>query len=70
MKLADIIIFSLCVVFFIIGVHQAMVLGLTHAYWIFMLCAALLMFYKVRKQPEANSGTKEGSKAKMRKEVK
>lgn len=52
MKLIDTIIFSICVALFIIGIHQTMVLGLTHSYWIFMVSLGLLFWYQLRKKKE------------------
>lgn len=44
-----IMIFSAAVAFFIIGVHQAMTVGIINSYWIFMLCLGLLFLYKLLK---------------------
>ncbi len=44
-----IMIFSLAVALFIIGVHQVMTVGIINAYWIFMLCLGLLFLYKLLK---------------------
>ncbi len=44
-----IMIFSLAVALFIIGVHQVMTVGILNAYWIFMLCLGLLFLYKLLK---------------------
>ncbi len=49
MKLTEIILFSLAVAFFIIGVHQAFTVGLLESYWIFMFTAGLLLLYKIKK---------------------
>ena len=48
-RLAQIIIFTLAVGFFIIALHQTMTFGFAYSYWIFMLSAALLLLYKIRK---------------------
>jgi TM2 domain-containing membrane protein YozV len=61
-KLADIIILSTAVAFFIIGVHQLFVFsearglqdGIMASYWIFMVVAALLMWIKFRKDKIKN----------------
>ncbi len=61
-KLADIIILSLAVALFIIGVHQLFVFsearglqdGIMASYWIFMVVAALLMWMKFRKDKIKN----------------
>jgi len=52
MKLLDTILLSLAAGFFIIGVHQLITLGLTQAYWIFMLSTVLLIWYQIRKKSQ------------------
>ncbi|PIQ49583.1 MAG: hypothetical protein COW03_04315 [Cytophagales bacterium CG12_big_fil_rev_8_21_14_0_65_40_12] len=47
--ISDTIIFTLCVVSFIIGVHQAMTFGIAQAYYIFMISIGLLFLYRYRK---------------------
>jgi len=54
MKITDTIIFSLCVVFFVIGVHQTMVVGIAYSYFIFMLSIGLLFLYKYRRARAAD----------------
>lgn len=49
MKLFDIILFVLVFVTFIIGVDQAIVVGLAESYWIFMFSLTLLFLYGYRK---------------------
>lgn len=49
MKTADIVLFTLALGFFVIGIHQSMVLGIAEAYWIFMLSLSLLFLYGYRK---------------------
>jgi hypothetical protein len=49
MKLADVIILSLAVVFIIIGIHQVMTIGFGHAYWVIMLALVLFFIFKIRK---------------------
>ena len=49
MKLFDLILFVLIFVTFIIGVDQAIVVGIAESYWIFMLSLALLFLYGYRK---------------------
>lgn len=44
-----IILLSLSAGLLIIGVHQTMVVGLVHSYWIFMLSVSLLLLYKFAK---------------------
>ena len=57
MRLTDIVLFSLSVVFFIIGVHQTFVLGLLQSYWLFMLSVSMLLLYKLkRRKQEPESG--------------
>lgn len=51
MKLTEIIVFSLAVAFFIIGVHQTFTVGLIESYWIFMFTGALLLLYRIKKAP-------------------
>ncbi len=50
MKLSDIIILSLSIVLFIIGVHQMITFGIGAAYGILMFSIAFLLYYKYRKQ--------------------
>ncbi|HEY3401935.1 MAG TPA: hypothetical protein VGK59_01030 [Ohtaekwangia sp.] len=49
MKLADILILSLAVVFLIIGIHQTMVLGFEQAYWALMLTLILFFMLTLRR---------------------
>jgi hypothetical protein len=49
MKLADIIILSLAVVFVIIGIYEIMVLGPANGYWAVAIAMALLFWYQIRK---------------------
>jgi hypothetical protein len=49
MKLVLILIFSVAVALFIIGLHQSMTVGLINSYWIFMICLSLLFLYKLLK---------------------
>ncbi|WP_420317430.1 hypothetical protein [Ekhidna sp.] len=49
MKLFDIILFVLTFVTFIIGIDQAIVVGIAESYWIFMFSLALLFLYGYRK---------------------
>lgn len=58
MKGLNIIIFSLCAAFFIIGVYELMMYGLAGAYIWFMLSVGFLLWYTLRKrdtQEEENS---------------
>jgi hypothetical protein len=49
MKLAESILLSLSVAFFIIGVHQTFVLGIVQSYWLFMLSVSMLLLLKLTK---------------------
>ncbi|MFT7232646.1 MAG: hypothetical protein ACI8TA_001862 [Cyclobacteriaceae bacterium] len=49
MKLLDILLFASAIAFFVIGIYESMVLGIGHAYGIFMLCLGLLFIYGYRK---------------------
>ena len=50
MKLPDIILLSLAVVFVIIGVYEIMTLGFAKGYWAVMASFAFLFFYNYRKR--------------------
>jgi hypothetical protein len=50
MKLPDVLILSVAVVFAIIGIHQTMVLGFEKAYWALMLALILYFVYNLRKK--------------------
>jgi len=50
MKLTDIIILSLAVVFTIIGIHQTMTIGFGKAYWAVMLALVLFFIFNLRKR--------------------
>lgn len=59
MKLVDTLILSASVALFIIGVHQLFVLSeagimtaIMGSYWLFMLVAGLLFWYRLRKAKE------------------
>ncbi len=54
MKKLDSILFFLALGLFPIGIHQSIVLGISQAYWIFMLCLALLFLYGYRKNQGEN----------------
>jgi len=49
MKLFDVILFVLVFVTFIVGIDQAIVVGIAESYWIFMFSLALLFLYGYRK---------------------
>ncbi|MEM8967429.1 MAG: hypothetical protein AAGE93_13485 [Bacteroidota bacterium] len=48
--LVNMIIFSLCVGVFIIGVYETMTVGLTYSYWIFMVSVGLLLWFNYRRK--------------------
>jgi hypothetical protein len=50
MKLADILLLSLAVVFTIIGIYEIMTLGIGRAYWSVMLAVILFFLYTYRKK--------------------
>jgi hypothetical protein len=60
MKLIDIILLSLAAGFFIIGVHQLVVItnneslnvGLAQSYWVFMLSVTLFLTFQLRKKKQ------------------
>ena len=52
MTFSEAILLSLSVVFFIIGIHQTFVLGITQSYWLFMLSVVLLLVNKWNKQKQ------------------
>ena len=48
MKLPDVLILSIAVVFAIVGIHQTVVLGIDKAYWALMLALILYFVYNLR----------------------
>ncbi len=50
MKLPDIVLLSLAVVFLIIGIDQIITLGFAHAYWAIMLALILFFIYNLRRR--------------------
>lgn len=50
MKLVDVLILSLAVVFIIIGIYEIMVSGIGGGYWSVMLAVLLFFYYNYRKQ--------------------
>ena len=50
MKLIDVIILSLAVVFVVIAIHQTMVAGFKESYWAVMLALLLFFAYNYRKR--------------------
>lgn len=55
MKLVDVILFVLAFCLLIIGIHQAMVIGLAESYWIFMFSLMTLFLYRYRKAKAQNN---------------
>ncbi|MDN5204461.1 hypothetical protein QQ008_23915 [Fulvivirgaceae bacterium BMA10] len=68
MKLSAIIIFSLAVVLFVIGVHQTILYGVGNSYWIFMFSFGLLLLYQMRKQKEDDPAKKAMPRKKVKKQ--
>jgi hypothetical protein len=52
MRLPDILLLSLSVVFVIIGVHQIMTVGFGNAYWAIMLSLLFLFLFNFRKRKQ------------------
>lgn len=50
MKLIDVLILSLAVVFVIISIHQSMVAGFKESYWAVMIALLLFFVYNYRKR--------------------
>ena len=55
-----ILFLSLAVGTLIIGIHQAMVHGITESYWVFMFAVCFLLLYRYVKKPESEQ-TEEAS---------
>ncbi len=55
MKLLDIILFVTAFCLFVIGIHQAIVVGIAAAYWIFMFSLMPLFLYGYRKNRNQQS---------------
>lgn len=58
MKLIDVVLFVSCFVLFVIGTHQAMVVGIAESYWIFMFSLAPLFLYNYRKNRQEENAKK------------
>ena len=54
MKLTDVILFVLAFTFFVIGIDQAIVVGMAESYWIFMFSLMPLFLYGYRKNKKEN----------------
>lgn len=50
MKLVDVLLLSLAVVFIIVGAYEVMTVGLGNAYWALMLSLILFFAYSIRKR--------------------
>lgn len=50
MKLVDVLLLSLTVVFIIVGAYEVMTVGLGSAYWAIMLSLVLFFAYSIRKR--------------------
>jgi len=55
MKLFDILLFVAAFCFFVIGIHQAIVVGVAESYWIFMFSLMPLFLYGYRKNKKENT---------------
>jgi len=49
MKLSNVLLFSLAVVFVIIGIYEMMALGVGNGYWAIMLSVVFFFLYLYRK---------------------
>lgn len=56
-----ILFLSLAVGLLIIGIHQAMVYGITESYWVFMFAVCFLLLYRYFKKPEEKIEGKDSS---------
>ncbi|MBO6494207.1 MAG: hypothetical protein JJ978_01460 [Roseivirga sp.] len=67
-NLGDTILFSLSVVFFVIGVHQTMNFGIASSYFIFMISLGLLflMRYRRAKRKEEDKQNQSGPSKKTK----
>ena len=63
MKLTDILLFTSAFSFFVIGIHQAIVIGLAESYWIFMFSLMPLFLYGYRKNRKENEVKNPSSKS-------
>lgn len=67
MKLLDILLFVMAFTFFVIGIHQAIVVGMAESYWIFMFSLMPLFLYGYRKNKHDNDGMKSSQDGKPKK---
>ena len=69
MKLADVLLLGLTIMFLIIGIDQTLILGFNHAYWAFML--ALVAFFTLTyRKSRRNAGAEPENLPKKRKRAK
>lgn len=50
MRLVDVLLLSLAVVFIIIGIYEVMTVGIGSAYWAIMLATVLFFIFTLRKK--------------------
>jgi predicted membrane protein len=50
MKFGEVILLSLSVAFTIMGIHQVITMGLSHAYWAIMLALIFFFIYTLKKR--------------------
>lgn len=50
MKLVDVLLLALAIVFIIIGIYEAISVGIGHAYWSIMLAVILFFIFTLRKK--------------------
>jgi len=48
-KIRETIIFAVATATFFIALHQSMMHGIAASYWLYMLSAGMLLWYKIRK---------------------
>ena len=67
MKLLDVVLFVTTFCLFVIGIHQAIIVGLSESYWIFMFSLMPLFLYGYRKGLNEEKEKKVKEKGKKRK---
>lgn len=50
MKIPDVIIISIAIAFFIIGIHQIMTVGFGNAYWAIMFALVFFFIFNLRRR--------------------
>jgi hypothetical protein len=53
MKLPEVILLALSIVFLVIGIDQSITLGFAHAYWAIMLGLILFFLYTLRRRKKS-----------------